>query len=215
MDHLAQIISYEEYTPYGSTSYQAVRREGETPKRYRYTGKERDEESGLYYHGARYYAPWIARWASCDPLGLADEPNLFVYCRGNPISRSDPSGMNEITFTEDDIRAHPEAHVIIVQRPAQAAPPNTTPLVQSGPPAVGAPGSLEEARDFLRDSTTAQFAIGLVAGGLAGALPGGFVPGVAGESSGFANNYPPSFRAGYGLGEGAWGLAQIIVGCAR
>ena len=65
----AQIISYEEYTPYGSTSYQAVRSQTETPKRYRYTGKERDEESGLYYHGARYYAPWLARWIAVIPQG--------------------------------------------------------------------------------------------------------------------------------------------------
>ena len=69
LDDQAQIISYEEYTPYGSTSYQAVRSQTETPKRYRYTGKERDEESGLYYHGARYYAPWLGRWTSCDPAG--------------------------------------------------------------------------------------------------------------------------------------------------
>ena len=47
LDDQAQIISYEEYYPYGSTSYQAVRSQTETPKRYRYTGKERDEESGL------------------------------------------------------------------------------------------------------------------------------------------------------------------------
>ena len=47
LDDQAQIISYEEYHPYGSTSYQAVRSQTETPKRYRYTGKERDEESGL------------------------------------------------------------------------------------------------------------------------------------------------------------------------
>jgi RHS repeat-associated protein len=65
LDENALIVSYEEYSPYGSTTYQAVR--SETQKRYRYTGKERDEESGLYYHGARYYAPWLARWASCDP----------------------------------------------------------------------------------------------------------------------------------------------------
>jgi hypothetical protein len=49
LDHQAQIISYEEYAPYGSSTYQAVRSRTETPKRYRYTGKERDEESRLYY----------------------------------------------------------------------------------------------------------------------------------------------------------------------
>ena len=47
LDDQAQIISYEEYYPYGSTSYQAVRSQTEAPKRYRYTGKERDEETGL------------------------------------------------------------------------------------------------------------------------------------------------------------------------
>ena len=45
LDADAQVISYEEYTPYGSTSYQAVRSQTETPKRYRYTGQERDEEN--------------------------------------------------------------------------------------------------------------------------------------------------------------------------
>ena len=79
LDQRAQVITYEEYYPYGSTSYQAVRSRTETPKRYRYTGKERDTETGLYYHGARYYAPWLARWTSCDPAGLTDGPNLYIF----------------------------------------------------------------------------------------------------------------------------------------
>ncbi|WP_200819480.1 RHS repeat domain-containing protein, partial [Tolypothrix sp. NIES-4075] len=62
LDDKANVISYEEYTPYGSTSYQAVDKSIKAAvKRYRYTGKERDEETGLYYHGARYYAPWLGR----------------------------------------------------------------------------------------------------------------------------------------------------------
>ena len=70
VDEGARIISYEEYTPYGSTSYQAVRGAVEVAaKRYRYTGKERDEESGLYYHGVRHYVPWLGRWVSADPSG--------------------------------------------------------------------------------------------------------------------------------------------------
>ena len=51
LDGQAQLISYEEYYPYGSTSYQAVRSQIETPKRYRYAGLERDEETGFSYHG--------------------------------------------------------------------------------------------------------------------------------------------------------------------
>ena len=45
-----------------------TRRSGAAAKRYRFTGMERDEESGLAHHGARYYAPWLGRWLSCDPL---------------------------------------------------------------------------------------------------------------------------------------------------
>ena len=93
LDQDAQIISYEEYCPYGSTSYQAVRQGIEvSAKRYRYTGEERDEESGLYYHGARYYAPWLGRWVSTDPEGIVDGPNCFVYAKGNPLRYSDPTG---------------------------------------------------------------------------------------------------------------------------
>ncbi|MBP1990486.1 SpvB/TcaC N-terminal domain-containing protein [Paenibacillus eucommiae] len=89
----AQILSYEEYYPYGSTSYQGAGRAAEAPKRYRYSGKERDEESGLYYYGARYYVPWLGRWLSCDPGGLMDGPNLYVFVRNNPIVHIDPNGM--------------------------------------------------------------------------------------------------------------------------
>ena len=92
LDDKARIISYEEYTPYGSTSYQAVRNQTETPRRYRYTGKERDEETGLYHHGARYYAPWLGRWTAADPAGLVDGPGLYNYVGGNPVGLNDPNG---------------------------------------------------------------------------------------------------------------------------
>jgi RHS repeat-associated protein len=92
LDDQAQTISYEEYFPYGSTSYQAVRSETEMAKRYRYTGKERDDETALAYHGVRYYAPWLGRWASCDPIGIGAGLNLFAYCKSNPVRFNDPSG---------------------------------------------------------------------------------------------------------------------------
>ncbi|QEA39651.1 toxin [Pistricoccus aurantiacus] len=92
LDEQAQIISYEEYAPYGSSTYQAARSQTETAKRYRYTGKERDEESGLYYHGARYYAAWLGRWANCDPVGIVDGANLYQYCRCMPVKGTDPCG---------------------------------------------------------------------------------------------------------------------------
>jgi RHS repeat-associated protein len=93
LDETGDIISYEEYYPYGSTSYQAVDAAIKAAaKRYRYTGMERDAETGLAYHGARYYAGWLARWTAADPGGLVDGVNRYLYSRGNPITGRDPSG---------------------------------------------------------------------------------------------------------------------------
>lgn len=93
LDERARLISYEEYHPFGTTAYQAVRDKTSPMKRYRFTGKERDNETGLYYHGARYYAPWLCRWTSVDPAGLLDGLDPYVYVRNNPVSLSDPTGL--------------------------------------------------------------------------------------------------------------------------
>jgi RHS repeat-associated protein len=92
LDDQSRIISYEEYAPYGRSTYQAVRSHTETPKRYRYTGKERDEETGFGYHTARYHAPWLARWISCDPAGLHEGVNPYAYVNGRPTELVDMHG---------------------------------------------------------------------------------------------------------------------------
>ncbi len=83
-------VNREEFTPYGETSFGSFAR-----KRYRFTGKERDEESGLYYHGARYYAPWLAKWVSCDPKGMVDGVNLYAYVSDRPMILIDPLGQQQ------------------------------------------------------------------------------------------------------------------------
>ncbi|MFO8091152.1 MAG: SpvB/TcaC N-terminal domain-containing protein [Desulfatiglandaceae bacterium] len=91
LDEGVQIIFYEEYAPYGSTTYQALR--SETPaKRYRYTGKERDEENGLNYHGARYYGLWLGRWISCEQLRTMDGVSSYLYADNRPYHFVDRSG---------------------------------------------------------------------------------------------------------------------------
>jgi hypothetical protein len=58
LDDKAQTLSYEHYYPYGGTAIIAGKNKTEVQqKRYRYTDKERDDNSGLYYYGARYLAP--------------------------------------------------------------------------------------------------------------------------------------------------------------
>jgi RHS repeat-associated protein len=96
LDHHAEIISYEEYHPYGTSAYRAVKSGIEAPpKRYRYTGMERDEESGLGYHATRYFPPRLARWISVDKT-LADGANLYAYVKGNPIRFRDQSGTQSL-----------------------------------------------------------------------------------------------------------------------
>ena len=93
LDEHGALISYEEYFPYGATSFHSV--DGSldvSAKRYRYTGKERDDETGLSYHGARYYAGWLGRWTAADPAGAVDGPNLYRYSRNNPTTLIDPAG---------------------------------------------------------------------------------------------------------------------------
>jgi RHS repeat-associated protein len=105
LDAGADVISYEEYTPYGSTSYQAVRGQTAAPKRYRYSAMERDEESGFSYHGARYYAPWLGKWISPDPL-QDDYPRWepYSYAFDNPLRFNDPSGLGPETGAEKYMR---------------------------------------------------------------------------------------------------------------
>ncbi len=86
-------ISYEEYHPYGTTAYRSAKPGFDLSlRRYRFSGKERDEETGLYYFGARYYASWLGKWTSGDPVGFADGLNLYAYCHNNPIRLCDPTG---------------------------------------------------------------------------------------------------------------------------
>ncbi|GAA2366310.1 hypothetical protein GCM10010432_23670 [Catellatospora methionotrophica] len=91
LDDTGAVISAEEYHPYGTTALWLTAPEV-SARRYRYTGKERDDETGLYYHGARYYLPWLGRWNSYDPQAHRPGESTYMYVRGNPIRYHDPDG---------------------------------------------------------------------------------------------------------------------------
>lgn len=93
LDSNGEIITREEYYPFGGTALFTGRNQIEADyKTVRYSGKERDA-TGLYYYGYRYYQPWAARWLSADPLGTIDGLNLFRMVRNNPVLLADVDGL--------------------------------------------------------------------------------------------------------------------------
>jgi RHS repeat-associated protein len=169
LDERGQIVSYEEYAPYGSSTYQAVRRQTETTKRYRFTGKERDEESGLYYHGSRYYAPWLGHWVSCDPVVSMRNTNRYSYSLCNPVMFYDPDGQEPQKYDPFNLFGGSEP------KPTDAADPNPT---KSGwnpstgeldpryfpPPAVRNRQDLEKLRATAPDRVLGRFAYNTICG---------------------------------------------------
>ncbi|WP_437895737.1 RHS repeat-associated core domain-containing protein [Sorangium sp. So ce124] len=137
VDGAGLVIGYEEYHPYGTTAYWSASSAAEVSrKRYRYTGKEKDEETGLYYQGARYYAPWLGRWTSADPAGFADGPSLYAYVRGDPVRLVDPRGTN----AEDPLRSDAPSGVVQFKHPSAGG---QTALVSDAPIRFEEPGAPE------------------------------------------------------------------------
>ncbi len=112
-----RVNEHHEYFPFGETW---IEQEGDSKRpMYLYTGKELDQESGLYYYGARYYDPRTSVWQSADPIlakylpsgdvkrdaklpglgGVFNPVNLAMYGYAglNPVKYVDPDG-NELDF---------------------------------------------------------------------------------------------------------------------
>ena len=88
-------ISTDDFYPFGLEQVPPP-----DPNHYKFTGKERDTESGNDYFGARYYASSMGRFLSPDPITVTparmvnpQELNLYSYVRNNPLVLTDPTGM--------------------------------------------------------------------------------------------------------------------------
>jgi RHS repeat-associated protein len=129
-NHEGKIYERYEYTPYGEVWIEWENREVARNEKlpYRFTGKELDEETGLYYYGARYLDPRASRWLSADPAvgeyipvapvneearrrngnlpgmgGIYNTVNLHVYhyAGNNPVKYTDPDG-RDIVYQDDN-----------------------------------------------------------------------------------------------------------------
>ena len=90
-DDKANITQYDAYLPYGELLVDEHSSSEELP--YKFNGKEMDEETGLYYYGARYMDPKISMWLGVDPM-IEKYPEIspYIYCHNNPIVLIDPDG---------------------------------------------------------------------------------------------------------------------------
>lgn len=92
-DENGDVVQHIEYLPSGEVFIEECDTTNAYATPYKFNGKELDEETGLYYYGARYLHPKYAMWLSTDPLE-GTYPNVSSYCYtlGNPIYFLDPNG---------------------------------------------------------------------------------------------------------------------------
>jgi len=92
-DSTGHICYDADFTPYG----QEINHTNSCPQNYKFTGYERDSETGNDYAFARYYNPRLGRFMSTDPLGgRTGDPqslNLYAYVGNRPLTFTDPTGM--------------------------------------------------------------------------------------------------------------------------
>jgi RHS repeat-associated protein len=97
-----QVVNEYSYGSYGQVTSEVE----QTRTRFRFTGREFDSETGLYFFRARYYDPITGRFIAKDPLGLVGgEPNLYVYASNNPIAITDPSGLSTVDSIQGGLDA--------------------------------------------------------------------------------------------------------------
>jgi len=90
-DQDGNLVSENEYYAYGQDKLETGQGQD-----YKYTDKEEDDSTGLYYYGARYYEPLMGRFTAIDKvkgkIGSPQNLNRYAYVQNNPLTRADPSG---------------------------------------------------------------------------------------------------------------------------
>jgi RHS repeat-associated protein len=87
-DQQGQVVWNADYLAFGSQFGKV----GDLDEQHGFTGKEFDQDTGLYYYNARWYNSEIGRFISEDPGADPNSPNLYSYCTNNPLIETDPTG---------------------------------------------------------------------------------------------------------------------------
>jgi RHS repeat-associated protein len=89
-DPTGSLVTRYVYEPFGRTRVEGAG----SANAFRFTGREDDGATGLYYYRARYYHPGLARFISEDPIGLRGGVNVYAYAFNSPLNWTDPTGLD-------------------------------------------------------------------------------------------------------------------------
>jgi RHS repeat-associated protein len=93
------VVAYDDFYPFGQLMDGRSALIGQPDARYKFTGKERDSETGWDYFGARYYDSRVGRWLSVDPLAERYRSiNPYNYVGNNSLAFVDPKGLDTLWF---------------------------------------------------------------------------------------------------------------------
>ena len=94
-----EVVQHIEYVPFGEVFIEERNNTWNTP--YLFNAKEYDEETGMYYYGARYYEPRISLWMSTDPMQEKFiDASPYIYCLQKPISIIDYNGADTVFINQ-------------------------------------------------------------------------------------------------------------------
>ena len=98
VDNSGTVVNHLTYDSYGNVVSET---DASVDSRYRFTGREWDEEIELHYYRARYYDGQTGRFISVDPIGFESETyNLYGYVDNNPINTKDPFGLYGLILSQ-------------------------------------------------------------------------------------------------------------------
>jgi RHS repeat-associated protein len=145
-DHNGASVQTNSYGPFGETFSTS----GSSQNSMQYTGRELDDETGLYYYRARYYDPELGRFISEDPIGFKGGINFYVYVNNRPLFDRDPAGFGPVKLATDPLREGVELTIdYLRQLGVKRAREQEIDLIQNG--GTGTRNWTDEQLDMLND----------------------------------------------------------------
>lgn len=121
-----EVVQHIEYVPFGEVFIEERNNVWNTP--YLFNAKEFDEETGLYYYGARYYEPRLSLWLSTDPMQEKySHINTYCYAFNNPLNFVDLHGMEGVKYESDNGDKIIECNVVVLVEEKKKILSNATP----------------------------------------------------------------------------------------